>query len=689
MSILLTGKDVNNQPTSSVWKISDAKNSPKFLSKIKKGEYAPKDYKLSKDEQPVRDMILKHFALGYITMNKPRVEFNDMSVLNRMQIDQMAFNTYQPNNGEGFEGDEINGWKSQAIRPVVRNKCISIAAHATARLIFPKIFAYNEASDEDSKAGITMESLMEWSGERSDYGHTSLYAVITALTDPASIVYTEYAEVFRTVKDVNENGVITEKRILDELFSGFQDRQVPVDELYIENFYEPDIQKQSWLILRRVISYDLAEAKYNKYDNFKKYVQPGVQLVYNDANATFYAVYDTNMRQEDVEEITYWNRQQDLKIIMVNGVMLTQYNNPNPRQDKKYPFTKFGYEFINNRCFYYKSLAFKMQQDANIINTLYPMIIDGTYLNVMPPMVAVGHEAIGSDVIVPGAVTTFSDPNADLRPITTSMNLKTGMETMMKVEESINASTIDPVEQGNQQPGSQTAFEISKMEQNAATILGLFIKSISSFVKQYGTLRLSDILQYMTIMQAKEIGGDSVYQTFLMPSSESGNTKKIKFDSSTPSPSNNGEALDASYDVMKEEGGIGSKTELIKVNPKMFRMLKYHLMVTPDVLNPRSDELERAFNLELYDRAINSQVLDQEQITKDFLLSTSPKSKKDPDKYIAKQGVTTGAPPNTPGMPSPTATPPPPGTQAMKKGMPYQSPIASVMKQKNTQVQAK
>jgi len=295
---------------------------------------------------------------------------------------------------------------------------MSIAAHATARLIFPKIFAYNKQSDEQKDAAQVMEDLMEWSGDVSNYPFVALMRVITALSSPASIGYTEYGEVTKVVKtEKGEDGKWTEKRVRDESYPCFMDEVVPVNQLYIQNLYEPDIQRQGYLIWRKVYSYSEAQIKNNGvYENFK-YVRPGVQTVYDDANRTFYYVYDPNMRQEDVEEVTYWNKNLDIKIVMVNRVMLTEHDNPNPRQDKLYPFDKFGYEPINNRFFYYKSLAFKLQHDAEIVNTLYQMVIDGTYLSIFKPMVNVGGEIIASDVIVPGAVTTLSDPNADLRAI--------------------------------------------------------------------------------------------------------------------------------------------------------------------------------------------------------------------------------------------------------------------------------
>ncbi len=100
---------------------------------ILEGKYEQSQWIATPEEMEIRSLIIRHFGLGYVTMYTPRVEFNDLCVLDRMQIDQMSWNTYQPNNGGPMWGDELNSWRSRALKPVVRNKCISIAAHATAR----------------------------------------------------------------------------------------------------------------------------------------------------------------------------------------------------------------------------------------------------------------------------------------------------------------------------------------------------------------------------------------------------------------------------------------------------------------------------------------------------------------------------------------------------------------------------
>jgi hypothetical protein len=601
-------------------------------------EIAP--YTETEAEKQMSALLLRNLILGTVNMYTPRIEFNDLSLVLRDQYDAMEFNTYQPNNGEAWEGSPQTAWRSRAMRPIVRNKCMSIAAHATARLIFPKIFAYDEESESQEDAAQVMEDLMEWSGDVSNYPYVALMRVITALSSPASIGYTEYGEVTRSVKVERDGDKWIEKRIRDEAYPVFMDCVVPVTQLYIENFYEPDIQKQGWVIWRKVYSYSEAKSKYNRiYDNFQ-YVRPGVQTIYDDANRTFYYVYDPNMRSEDVEEIVMWHKGLDLKVIKVNNVWMTPCDNPNPRMDKLYPFDKFGYELINARFFYYKDLAFKLQYDADIVNTLYQMVIDGTYLSIFKPMVNVGGEIIASDVIVPGAVTTLSDPNADLRALNVGADINTGLKMLQEVENSISESSQEPQQAGNKDGGSQTAYEISQLEQNANTVLGLFLQMIAKHVKDFGKLRVGDILQYLTMPDVIEVTGEPelVYKTFSVkpPANGVGKGKKIKFDNNMPEDITMDEYLEESRKLMGEEDE--KNTEISRVNPGLFRELEYQTTISPDVLNPRSTDLERAYCLEDYDRMVAAPpgMYDPEATAK-FLLGNNPMTKKDPDKYLAKQ----------------------------------------------------
>ena len=642
------------------------KNGTDLFLQNEAGEKAmPSIYQPDEEERDVRAMIINSFTWADVTMRKPRREYNDMSTLTRMMYDQMAFNIYQPNNGQPNMGDPSQSWKSNAMRPVVRNKVISIAAHATAKLIFPKVFAYNEQSEEQEKSAMVMRDLIEWASEQNNYDKMSLFAVINACVNPASIMHVEYAEAYRTIKTEKVNGKWQTKEICDETNSGFQLTPVPVDELFIGDFYIEDIQKQPFLIWRRVQTYAMMKAKYGKSKNFDC-VKPGLQVIYNDANTSFYEVYDSNLRGSLCEEVIFYSKSLDLQIPMCNGILMTDPDEPNPRVDKNYPFVKFFYEpFDEGRAFYGKSLAFKMQPDEDIINTLYPMIIDGTFLNIFNPLIVSGEEAIGSDVMIPGATTTLINPESSVTPLRVAQDIRQGMDTLSRVEDSINQSTEAPLNVGSR----ATAFQISKVDQEKQTLIGLFITMIGDYVKQYGNLIKSDICQYITIPEVNKIidDGELIYKTIIVhdKQTDSGKVNKsIKFDFNAPSKAlTDKEELSASYDVLENQGGKDSKNTICVVNPKLFRELKYQVAISPDILAPMSDDLERAYGLELFDRAIQAPKLgvnvDMEQVFKDFLFKLYPKSAKDVNKYFKEEQIQD---PNLPPM-NPQAGQPIEGTQ--------------------------
>lgn len=621
-------------------------------------------------------MIRSDFTQGYVSQQKPRREFNDMSMIVRTSLDQMAWSVYQPNDGDALEGDLTNSWRSNAVRPIVRNKVFSIAAHVTAHTLFPKIVAFDNDSTEQADAAQVMSDLLEWStfNTNASYADVSLKAVISALVNPVSIVQTQYVETYRTVKtSKNDDGSWKTEQMLDEDLSGFIDESVPPDQIFIQDFYQPDIQKQGWVIRRRVRPFTILKALYQEYENFQ-YVKPGVIVIYNDSNQTFYDSYDQEMQQDECEEVLYWNKSLDLYLIAINGVLLNDENTPNPREDKLYPFASFGYEFLraNGDCFYWKSLAFKTMPDDKIVNTLYPMIIDGTFLAIMPPMVNIGGEIITSDVIVPGGVTTFSSPDADLKPLAVqNENLKAGMDALFKVEQNISEDAFQPLQQGDipEGGGNMPAYNMSQMEKNAKLMLGPFLDMVGRYVKQMGRLRIGDIKQNLTLPDVAAIEGsansDLVYKTFLLPQGKArGKAHKVKFTIDMPEDITEGQHLTESFKVLKEEGGMDSKYKLSKVNPVLFRNLKYLCFVGTDVLQPLSEELESSYNLQTYDRMVAAPpgMFDPEETAK-LLLETSPTTKKHPDKFLG------------------TGQPAQPTMQAQMTAGKQQSPLSPPMQQ--------
>lgn len=628
----------------------------------------PKKDKLSAytetpEQRQATNEFLKDFRNGWQTMHLPRIEFNDMSLYQRHILDMLAFNTYQENDGNPMLEDRLGGWKSTAIRPVIRNKAISIAAHRTARLTVPKIFAYNEESEEQEDAARIMAYLMDWAKDQANYPFNALFRELQAIYSPISWGYSEYQENYRKIKDTKVGGKWTYKIILDDTESCFQHVPLPTDQVFFPNFYERDCQKQDFIIIRRIISYDRAKAKYGDSPNFQ-YVTPGIVVTVSDANGAFYNVYDPHMRGEEVEEIIRWRKSDDSRTVKVNGVWMTDYDAQNPRNDHQYPLDSFYYLPINERCIAGKSLVFAMQSDANIVTKLYRLIEDGSVLNLYPPTVTTGSDKQGIDVIVPGLNLAFADKDVAINPLKTATDqaLMTAMKTKDSVEASLSESSADPVQQGQLPQGPETtAYEISRIEQNAATVMGFSNKFSAQHAVDYGKILLSDILQYLTIADASKITdqGGLIYKTFFTKEpGQTGKMNKISFDANMPDSMTEDEKLNMSFALLQSSGKdkLKQNMKLWKANPVLFRNYKYTFIIDSDVMNPRSADLTRAFALEDFDRMVQHPEIFNPKETGKLLLHHNPLTERSPDDFLTKTPppkaqIQPGQQPNSPVSP--------------------------------------
>ena len=601
--------------------------------------------------------IQKDYQIGYNNLHRPYEEFSHRTVIEEMNAGQKIFNSYIPPRSE----DPDESWRAQTVRPLARNKMISIAAHVTANLIYPSLFAQNEKDEEDAMAAQVMGDILEWVQERADYDRVFLFAVISMLSNPAAIADVSYVKAVIKARKLAEEGAKLEE-VLDELNSGIKIGLVPVDEFYIANVREFYIQKQRFVIRRRYIDYDEAKSLYSHHPNWE-YVTPGVKAVYSADDGSFYDIKDDD-NPSLVEEVTYFNRREDMEIPFINGIYFGKDEiEENYMKHRRtillpdgevatipvYKFAKSGYEPIDEmRFFYYKSAASKLGPDQDLIDTLYNMVIDGTFLSVMPPVNVFGSEEQSASVVYPGAVNYFSQ-EAKTEVMDIGRNINAGMNTINMVEHSISQSSQDDTRMGISASGSQTAFEISRMEQNAAVQLGLFGKMIGFFVRDLSELLIDDIILHLTVAQTNELLGGEIrmkYNTFLIKEKSEGGKKAKKKIEFTDEIMGDVDVKKKQLQLLKRET---DDTRILLVNPYQFARMRYLVSVQADAVIGKSKYTSKILNLEAYDRMIQSPFVDQQSVTKDFLVETFAEG--ETEKYMAKQEGQSIIPQSTPPNP--------------------------------------
>ncbi len=613
-------------------------------------EYTKADYQPSGAERDRMKQIMNDFQTTEQNMNKGYEEFgispagkvDSAKFLSLIQFQnqmQLRFNNNIP---AVTEDPNQTSWRANTIRPMTRNKVISIVAHITASIIYPTIVAQNDKSEEDKGMSLVMADIVEWVGEQMNYNDMFLKAVIDMCVNPAIVLHQDYAKITRMVKEVKGDGKWEWKEIIDEVFSGFMGSVVPNDELYISNVYEPNIQKQDFLVKVKNITFRTAEAKYKGFDNWK-YIKPGLRTFFDNENEVFYEQDDDLLEQRLVQEAIYYNRSLDLEIPVINGVMMsTDTERPLQRQDKKYPFAKAYYEMFNTRFYYGMPLVGKLKPDQDVIDTLYNMIIDGTFLELFPPVAVYGAEDVDSSVFVPGTTTSFkSNPDQiKMEALGVGRNLQAGQSVLGMVETSASESSQDPRGAGQGEPGNKTKYEVVRLEQNAKTVLGLTGKMVAGLVKDFGDLTVGSVVQYLPIAEIGEITGDDVklrFPSLLIPNREiDGKIKNRHVEFLQEMPENEEDQKTLEYEMLKEEdydvlNGSDNGKSIAKINPKLFRRMKFLVKVEPDFMDKATKFFKK---LQIYDRAILNPMANQEAVYRDFLLNAYVPGEE--DKYIKK-----------------------------------------------------
>jgi len=587
------------------------------------------------------------YETGYNINHKPFQEFNNRSLITIMNDNQRKFNNYIEPKSE----DPNESWRWNGIRPITRSKIISMAAHLTARTIFPNTFAQNDQDELDKQAGNTMRDLIKYNIKHSDYEEKNLFAVLSALVNPIVWMKVEFNEVIQTIKERQDNGELTYREVVDEVLSGLQSHIVPADEMLIADPYQYDEQKQRFLIRKRMIDYSDAKALYEDHKNFQ-YVQRGVRALFNEDDGMFYDQFDDSL-DSLAEEVTYYNRQKDIEVVFVNGIYLgdddpaenmmshrrtVKDQNGKPVEVPIYPFSKSGYEPIDEgRFIFYKSAVEKLAPEQDLVDTMYRMVMDGTFLSVMPPVALRGvGEEFDEQVIYPGGVTSLPQEGS-VEPLQIT-NLNAGYRALQEIERSMSESSQDKIRQGIPTSESKTAFEMAQVERNARIQLGLFGKMIARLVTKTGYLMIDLIIHHQTVGQVEEILGGSVrmkYRSFLLPDEEKEGkriTKKIEFDESLVGKELTPKERERKEDQMASE--IDEDMELVRINPERFANMKFLITVSADNMIPESEAFEKAIKLEAYDRMIANPYTEHKSVTRDFLVNVVAKG--EADKYMAK-----------------------------------------------------
>jgi len=637
------------------------------------------------------EQVRDDYFMAYALQNRPFEEFDMMSLLQRMNLDQQTWGAFV---GANYSGTDQT-WRWQGRKNTARNKIIGILAHVVSAMLYPFVYAYNEDNEEDEMTARVMRILIENHLKKTNYEDKFLYMMCSALVNPAVFAQVECIEAMQKINYRDANGKWMSDEVIDEILTGIHLNLVPVDQMLLGDFYTPDIQNQPFIIRMRRVSYDEARNLYKgKYyyngEDVFDYVRKGdMTSSVPGAGRDYQTIYNIDWTMADqnfVQVLTAYYKANDLEVEFVGGVLMGNYDDvymTNPFKKRRittnskgeyvtapvYPFAKTGFEPIdpNRRFAYYKSASFKEFWDDASANRAFQLLHDGNYLGTFPPNMVTGVTNIESSIMVPGY--TFGAPKDSTLTPAFQMRNTQGLTALLDINNSdMSLSTQDPLQSGVAQPGV-TATASLKAEQNARVIMTVFATMISSLVKEIGQLYIDDILLYTTKGEIDATVPDNMkikYRTIRAQTKEDGKDKNniIKFESNMALPTfNKQKADDREWELYNK---YGEDSYVWEVNPYKFSKSQFSVYVDPQTIISKSigtDQQRKQMLLNWAQNPAFAPFLNVKEIVDKLIIEDLAEG--DPDAYKAdpndmQQNMLAnamfGGKNTPPGVPSPVAS---------------------------------
>lgn len=634
------------------------------------------------------EMVRQDYFKAYAMQNRPYEEFDMLSLLQRMNLDQQTWGAFV---GANYSPAD-QSWRWAGRKNTARNKIIGILAHVVSAMLYPFVYAYNEENKEDELTARVMRILIENHLKKTKYEDKFLYMMLSALVNPAVFAQVEFIEALQKIKYKKDGKWMTDE-VIDEILTGIHLNLVPVDQMMLGDFYTQDIQNQPYILRVRRVSYDEAKKIYaGKYmwkgvDVFDS-VQKGDMTQTVGAGRDYQTIYNIDWTLADqnfVQEITAYYKAEDLQLTFVGGVLMGNYDdvlNTNPFKKRRlttnkkgeyctmpvYPFAKTGFEPIdpNRRFAYYKSAAFKEFWDDASLNRAFQLAQDSSYLGAFPPSMITGITGpIDSSIMVPGY--TFGAPkDATLTPAFQQRNLPSLQFLIQQNQEDMSLSTQDALQSGFAEKGV-TATASIKAEQNARIMMTNFATMIASLVRDIGQLYVDDVILHTTQGEVDATVPDNLkikYDTIRLSTKEDGRdiNNIINFDPSMSLPTfNEKKAEDLEWKLYNENGKDTPHTYTYVVDPYKFAKAQFLVYVDPQVIISRSLGTDQLRKERLLNYSLNPGIapfLNMKEVVGKLVIDELAEG--DPDKFKADENQMAnamfgGAPQ---GVPSPMTPPP-------------------------------
>ena len=568
------------------------------------------------EERKTIEEVLKDYVKGRTVINKSYTQFNGRNLLDYIDDSTKRWNGYVPEASPLLEK-----YQSRVFFNWTRQQVIMYLSKVALNLTEPKFVAVNKKTGIQSKTfANVLKDLNQFSLNEENGDARFLESGLEATTKGTVIKYEGYRRQEKTV-DVPVSfdavdGKIKTKKETRVIFDNCYQEIVPLEDFYISNPYQPDVQKQPFVIWRKITTKQEAELEYGNYKNFD--LIPETAYLVSSEPTTFYRnTLQTELGKDQVEIIKWYNPFKFEHVVIINGVLI--YDGPIPFKDGKIPFAKGIFEpFGAGDFFWGMSLPAKIQNDQDLRNTLMNMMVDKTYGSLVPFALSSDlDDLIEDEYLQPNKIRKVGDISKwsfqNLPGVTGGEMDVLEMAMQMGNENAGNMVSAGlPVSSSGKQP-KMTARQAMLNQQVQMQMLAFSMSYLEDFERDRTDLRIKHILQFYSIPKIEKITGKNgkemeklVYREVRIPNTKLSNGKDgeriLKLMGSVPgitdkqgNPNPERQKLQNDLSVTEQMGHIrGVTTEVLAIDINTFTDYNFDIQIIKNSSYMKTSVLDQA-----------------------------------------------------------------------------------------------
>ena len=564
-------------------------------------------YTPTKEESEAYQEVIKNVVKGRSIIQKSYNQFNDRSLYDAIDDWQMRWNGYITS------GSVLDQDRSRIFLNYTRNLIISYLSKVAMNLPKIKILAVNKKSGmQDIKFAETLDSLNDYSNNEENASARFFESALECAVKGTVIKYEGYQKLEQDIEIADkydaETGKYTKKKEKKVLFDNCFQELVAVEDFYVANPYQPDVQKQPWIVWRKITTHQEAEQEFGHYDNFK-YVKPGSYTVSADSTTFYRNQLMTEVNMDSVDIVRYYNRGKNRHVVLISGVPV--YMGPIPFKDGHYPFAKGIQEPYDNNFFWGASFVQKIMGDQDLLNTVWNMIVDKTYGSLLPFGLTSDLDDLVEDLeLEPNKIRKVGDVNKwrfETLPGVNSGEMGVLQNALSFIKE--GSGSIMGGSNYTPKGGKITSRQVQLQQQEMMNKLGFSMNFLEDFERDRTELRVNHILQFYSIPKMEMITGktgkeiqDLVYREIKIPDTQlsdgrTGN-KIIKLIGSVKTKDER-KKLEDSMSVTEEQGeSTGVPTEVLAVPINTFEDYNYRIQIVKNSSYEKNQTIDQASRME-------------------------------------------------------------------------------------------